>query len=327
MAHREVGPHRSGSIDAYLLGTRILGAVAALALAGGILSDLLDGSFWRNHALLAGLASSVLVVMLSAGIFNEALERRRRRRWSVLAQYVMLDLVRSARLFWTSILEMSGLLPADTPPASLVEIGAPMVRDRARLSAALAGLISDRRRRQALHDKIALSVSRSEEMLGRWAAVMLNADLYAEIIDRHVELATSMAWLSNILDSSLPPEDDRRRHLARASAAVQVEGEISDELLIERLAEIAHLAEELDRGTLELAFRIVPPEWWQSRLGTAAAPILRVPAGATSARVVTGPAVVRGTTTGAEGHRLRPGQSGARGLLRLPQRPPGRSQP
>ena len=66
-----------------------------------------------RNALLAGLLSSLIVVMLSAAVFNEAVERRNRRRWSVLAQYVMLELVRQARLVWTSVVEVAGLMAPD----------------------------------------------------------------------------------------------------------------------------------------------------------------------------------------------------------------------
>ncbi len=272
------GPLRLDSIDAYLLGTRVLAAVAALALTAGILSDVLDDSFWQGHALLAGLSASILVVMLSAGIFNEALERRRRRRWSVLAQYVLLDLVRNARFIWTGILEQSGLLPSDVTPASLVEVGTPIVRDQTQLAPALKELVTDPRRRHGLHEEIAASVLHGDQMLGRWASVMLNSDLYAEVIDRHVELATDVAWLGSLLDGSSPPDDHRRGRLARASGAVQIEGQITDDLLVDRLVQIAQLAEDLDRGTLALALRVVPVDWWQARMGTAASSDLRVPA-------------------------------------------------
>jgi hypothetical protein len=69
-----------------------------LALVGGVLSDALAGRFWANHSLLAGLVASVIAVMLTVALVNEALERRGRQRWSVLAQYVMLQLIRDARL-------------------------------------------------------------------------------------------------------------------------------------------------------------------------------------------------------------------------------------
>lgn len=72
------------------------------------MSDLLAPHFWANHALLAGLAASVIVVMLTVALVNEAVERRCRERWSVLAQYVMLQLVRDARLVWTAVAELAG---------------------------------------------------------------------------------------------------------------------------------------------------------------------------------------------------------------------------
>jgi hypothetical protein len=78
MFRRDSGPRRSGSVDAYLRGTRALAAVALLALVSGVLWDALDGRFWARHALLAGLVASVIVVMLTVALVNEALERRSR---------------------------------------------------------------------------------------------------------------------------------------------------------------------------------------------------------------------------------------------------------
>ena len=94
MRRNQVGPRRSQSVDAYLRRTRVVAVVAVMALAAGIVSDALGGRFWTRHALLAGLAASVIVVMLSVAVIDEVLERRRRQRWSILAQYVMLELVR-----------------------------------------------------------------------------------------------------------------------------------------------------------------------------------------------------------------------------------------
>jgi hypothetical protein len=98
--------------------------------------------------------------------------------------------------------------------------------------------------------------------------VMLNADAYAEIVDRHVELASDVAWLGSLLDSSESPDDSVRRRRSRSSPAVQIEGEVDDERLTDRIVTITQLAENLDRTTLELAMRIVPVEWWAARLGT-----------------------------------------------------------
>ena len=245
---------------------------ALLALAGGIVSDALGGTFWERHALLTSLVASVIVVMLSIAVINEALERRRRERWSVLAQYVMLELVRNARLIWTGMLEHAGLLAPDSARPDSVEANGRLVRDTPRLTAALRGVVADDARLHRLHEEIYLLAAQSDQVLGRWAAVMLNADVYAEVVDRHVELASDMRWLENLLDNSDIPEDRRRQRLARSSPAVQVEGGIAGEQLADRIVVITQLAEQLDRTTLRLALRIVPLEWWEARLGTTVAP-------------------------------------------------------
>src|SRR6202453_2976103 len=104
MARRDSGPRRSDSVESYLRETRAAAVVAVLALAGGVVSDVLERGFWSRHGLLAGLASRLIVVMLSVALVTELIERRKRQRWSVLAQYVMLQLVRNARLTWTGVL-------------------------------------------------------------------------------------------------------------------------------------------------------------------------------------------------------------------------------
>jgi hypothetical protein len=240
--------------------------VALLALVAGLVSDALEGSFWSRHALLANLAASVIVVMLSVALVNEAVDRRRRRRWRVLAQYVMIELVRHARLVWTGVGELAGLMPADKHSAASIDVGARAVRDTPRLTEAIRELVADGDRRRLLHEGITRSVDHSNDVLGRWAPVMLNADAYAELIDRHVELASDVAWLGNLLDQFEPfDEDPGRRRMSRASPAVQIMGEIDDHVLAVLLVSMTQLAEELDRGTLELALRIVPPERWAAR--------------------------------------------------------------
>jgi hypothetical protein len=117
MTRHDPGPRRRQSLEAYLRATRALAALALLALVGGIVSDALAGSFWADHSLLSGLVASVIVVMLTVALVNEVIERRSRQRWSVLAQYVMLQLVRDARLVWTGLAELAGLMTSD-PSAS-----------------------------------------------------------------------------------------------------------------------------------------------------------------------------------------------------------------
>jgi len=268
MRRHDVGPRRSRSVDALLRRTRLLAAVALLALVGGIVWDAVGGTFWARHALLAGLTSSLIIVMLTVAVVNEVLERRGRERWSVLAQFVMLELVRNARLIWMGVLAQVGLLPTDTGRPDAVDTNSRIVRDTPRLTTAVREAIADDGLRHGLHDEIAVLSIHTSETLGRWAAVMLNADVYAEVVDRHVELASGVSWLLDLLDNSDPPDDHHRRRRARSSPAVQIEGEIAGDDLAQRIVVITQLAEELDRATLDLAMRIVPLEWWEARLGT-----------------------------------------------------------
>jgi hypothetical protein len=271
MARHDLGPRRSESVESYLRETRALAAVALLALVGGVVSDALAGHFWTRHALLASLVASVIVVMLSAALLNEALERRSRSRWSVLAQYVMLEFVLNARLVWTGTLQLAGLMPADAITTESVDAAARLVRDTPRLAAAVRELIADDDRRRLLHNEVSSWVSQTDEMLGRWAPVMLNADAYAEVLDRHVELASDLTWLSSLLDYAEPSDGDiGRRRRARGVAAVQIAGELDDEQLADRLVVFTQLAEELDRATVQIALRIVPLEWWAARRGSTA---------------------------------------------------------
>jgi hypothetical protein len=43
---------------------------------------------------------------------------------------------------------------------------------------------------------------------------------------------------------------------------------MDDDRLAQRLVAITQLAEHLERGTLDLAVKIVPVAWWEARLGT-----------------------------------------------------------
>jgi hypothetical protein len=264
------GPRRSKSVNSYLWGTRAAAAAAVLALIGAVVSDTSERGFWARHALLAGLASSLIVVMLTIALVNEAVERRRRQRWSVLAQYVMLQLVRDARGIWVGLLELAGLMPPDNLSAASIDAGAQTVRDTARLTAAARKVVTEPDRRTRLHESVARIVIHNDEVLGRWAGVMINTDLYAEVIDRHVELASDLAWLGSLLDNLDPSDGEPGQRVSRNHPAVQIEGAIDNDQLAERLVAITQLAEELDRGTLELALRLVPVEWWAARLGTTA---------------------------------------------------------
>jgi hypothetical protein len=246
----------------------MLAIPALVVLAGAVVSDLVAGGFWVRHALLASLVGSVIVVGLSVAVINEVLERRSRQRWSILAQYVMFELVRNARMIWCGILELGALLSQEGGSREAVEAGRQVVQDTARLTAAVREIVDDDDRYASLRSEIALVADHADDVLGRWAAVMLSSDVYAEVIDRHVELAGDVSWIAGLFDSSHPPPDARRQKRARSSPAVEIQSEVGGEWLADRLVVITQLAEELDRTTLDLALRIVPVQWWEERLGT-----------------------------------------------------------
>ncbi len=265
MYHREPGPTRSTSIQSYLRETRVLAAAAGLALAAGVASDILAPGFWSHHQLLAGLASSLIVVAITIAVINDVLEWRSRRRWRVLAQYVMLQLVRLTRMVWMSIAELSGTLASGGDPAQRIDTTAVAIRDTARFADSVQGLLADAARRRQLQDAVARMTEHSDDVLGRWAGVMLSAGAYAELIDRHVELASRLAWFEALFGNLETPDDRIRQRRTQAHPAVQLEGQVDDRAVAERLVAIAQLAERLDRSTLRLATQLVPREWWSAR--------------------------------------------------------------
>jgi hypothetical protein len=268
MAHRAKTPRRSRSVDALLWQPRVVALLALIVLLAGAGSDVVAGNFWTRHALLASVAGSVIVVLLSVAVINEMLDRRRRRRWSILAQYVMFELVRNARMIWSGVLELAGLLSSEVSQRESLDLGRDVVRDTSRLTAAVRDIVNDKDRFASLRSEVALLAEHADEVLSRWASVMLASEVYAEVIDRHVELGGDVAWIAGLFDAAYPPSDPLRRKRARSSPAVEIESQLGDEWLADRIVVITQLAEDLDRSTLDLALRIVPVQWWEERLGT-----------------------------------------------------------
>jgi hypothetical protein len=200
-------------------------------------------------------------------VLNEVLERRQRERWSLLAQFALFELVRAARLVWSGLVELAGHVPdADLGHAALLA-GSEAVRDTPRLAAAMDEVLASADRREQLHRLIAQLLGHGQEVLGRWADVMVNSGTYAEIVDRHVELYSRLYWWGSVLDESDPLEEHLSRpRLSRVSLATQTRGPIEDAWLRDNLVAIAQLAESLDRGSFELAMRIVPLDWWVTQL-------------------------------------------------------------
>lgn len=247
--------------------TRIVGAVSVLVLAAAIGWDLSNDGFWAKHALFTGLVASLIVVAITAAVLNEVLERRQRERWSLLAQYALFDLVRTARLVWTSLLDVAGLVPDEELVDGALATATEAVLDTPRFTAAVHEMLANDEGREQLHRLIGELHGHGQEVLGRWADVMVNSGTYAEIVDRHVELYSRLYWWGSVLDESEPLEEHLARpRLSRLSPATQTSGPVEDEWLRDNLVAIAQLAESLDRVSFELAMRIVPVEWWTEQL-------------------------------------------------------------
>jgi len=267
MARHIVGPRRSSSFRTHWRTTRIVGAVSVLVLAGAIAWDFSNDGFWGRHALFTGLVASLIVVAITGAVLNEVLERRQRERWSLLAQYALFDLVRTARLVWTSLLEGAGLVPDEELVDGALATATDAVLDTPRFTAAINDMLANADGRERLHRLIGQLHGHGQEVLGRWADVMVNSGTYAEIVDRHVELYSRLYWWGSVLDESEPLEEHLGRpRLSRLSPATQTSGPVEDEWLRDNLVAIAQLAESLDRVSFELAMRIVPIDWWTEQL-------------------------------------------------------------
>ncbi|MCL2768559.1 MAG: hypothetical protein FWD42_00415 [Solirubrobacterales bacterium] len=267
MPRHAAGPRRTNSYRTYVRATRLVAALSVLLLCGAIAWDLADDGFWSRHALLTNILASLVVVAVTVAVLNAVLERRQRQRWSVLAQFALFELVRAARLVWGGLLELAGLVPDGELGDAALATGSQAVHDTPRLAAAIDAVLANDERREQLHRLITTLLAHGQEVLGRWADVMVSAGTYAEVVDRHVELYSRLYWWGSVLDESEPLEEHRSRPtLSRVSPATQTVGPVEDAWLRENLVAIAQLAESLDRGSFELAMRIVPADWWVTRL-------------------------------------------------------------
>jgi len=169
---------------------------------------------------------------------------------------------------WTGLLELAGLVPdEELDNDRALAAGTEAVLDTLRFAAAIDEMLADADRRERLHRLIARLLAHGQEVLGRWAGVMVSSGTYAEIVDRHVELYSRMYWWGSVLDESDPLEEHLSRpRLSRVSPATQTSGPVEDEWLRDNLVAIAQLAESLDRRSFELAMRIVPIDWWTEQL-------------------------------------------------------------
>src|SRR5262245_42392700 len=141
MARQTAGARGADSPGTHVRATRIIGLLSVLVLSGAVAWDLADDGFWVRHTLFTGLVASFIVVAVTAAVLNEILERRQRERWSVLAQYALFDLIRAARLVWSGLLELAGLLPEGEFEDGLLGAGSEAALDTARVAAAIDDML------------------------------------------------------------------------------------------------------------------------------------------------------------------------------------------
>ena len=237
---------------------------AVIVLAGA--SDLVLGSFWSGHAMLTSLIASLIVLAVTVVVLNEWLERRDRRRWSVLAQYVLFQLVQAARATWTTLAEL--ILERDIEPGDPVQLrAAAAALDAGAVSVATRALLADRRRRALLQEVLIALAAHSRGVIVGWASVMVGSGPYTDVFDRHVELQGRLDWISEILTTNEPGEERSRRDakLARSSVATEHAALLgTDEWLHDQLVATIQLATHLDYESRALGFRLVPMEWWNA---------------------------------------------------------------
>ena len=102
-------------------------------------------------------------------------------------------------------MEVLGLMHAGEQTQATLNAGARTLLDTPRAVAAMLDLLGNSDRRHQLHGLIERLLGRADEMLGRWAGVMLNSAAYAEIIDHHVELYSRLAGSAAYLTTSSRP--------------------------------------------------------------------------------------------------------------------------
>jgi hypothetical protein len=239
----------------------------ALIVAAGV-SDFVIGSFWSRHSMLTSLVANVLVVAITLAVVNEFVERRDRRRWNLLAQAVLFALTQSARATWSGLVEVLRLGEVHSGSVEPLLEGAALARDSERVSKAIGELLADEERRAVLQRVTVSQAEYASEVIAKWAPVMVGSGPYAEVLNRHVELAGRLEWLSSVLTHNEPPEGQstRERVLVRSNVASEHAEEFGDdEWLHDQLLAVINLATELDYRSRELAYSIVPLSWWTTR--------------------------------------------------------------
>jgi hypothetical protein len=246
-----------------------IGVASVALLAAAIASDFVIGSFWTQHAMLTSVLASLIVVVISVAVINEVLERRERRRWSLLAQAVLFALVQNARLTWTTMVEVLGLTEVHTGSVESLLGSARIALDRDRVSAATRELLADPERRRRLIELLEGLRDHVGGVIANWASVLVGAAPYAAVLERHVELQGRLEWLTSVLEHREPaPEGARNRPLTVASIATEHADEFDEDWTHDMVVSLTLLSTRLDYDSRELAFSLASVDWWLARTQT-----------------------------------------------------------
>jgi len=246
------------------LGAALLGLVLLVAAAA---SDFLIRSFWNRHSMVTSLVANLTVVLFSAAVIGQWLERRNRSKWNVLAQSVMFGLAQSARITWSSMFTLAR--PASEGGEDQI-IGTPenlaIAIDPLVMRPAMEAVLADPRRRASLQTRVTRLAEHTSDVITNWGGLLVGAAPYAHLVQGHVELGSRLEWLSAVLaHREPPPGQDQRRRLSRASIAVTAFSGVDDAWLIDQATCITVLAAQLDHESLEMAFAVNPTSWWAVR--------------------------------------------------------------
>lgn len=255
-----------------------------LLIAVAVGSDFVIGSFWSKHAFLTSILASLLIVVLSVALINELLEARNRRRWSLLAQSVLFALVQSARLTWTTMLEVLHLAEVQSGAIESLEQGAAVALDTETVSEAVTDLLADPARRQQLQLTLQRLSDHASAVISVRAGVMVGAAPYAKLLDRHVELQARLEWLNAVLAHREPPPDRSLSmvRLTRANVAIEHAVRFGEDWIHDMLVSITVLAVTLDDESRQLAFSVAGSWWTQpaDAMGAAEQPTVNAGTGA-----------------------------------------------
>ena len=238
--------------------------VVVIALAAG--SDFVFGSFWSSHAMLTSLIASLLVLAVTVVVLNEVIDRRDRRRWSVLAQYVLFQLVQSARATWMGTVELIMGIEIETGSTDGAARGRQArTRHRAVLGRDARRCSQDPERRRVLQEMLVILAGHSRSVIASWAAVMVGAGPYTEVFDRHVELQSRLDWVAESFPTtSRPTSAPSTRASWRARRSRPSSPTFGDDWLHDKIVSTTQLAVRLDYESRALGFKLVPLASWRS---------------------------------------------------------------